>query len=90
MNFFVYIIYSQSVDQFYKGFSTNFEHRLYEHNNNLTRHTAGKGPWKIVFLRKYASKSDALIEERRIKRLNRASILLLIHSGLNQVSSLFH
>jgi len=90
MDYFVYIIYSQAVDQFYKGATTDINHRLFEHNNDLSRHTAGKGTWKMVFLRKYFSKSDALIEERRIKRLNRDSILLLIHSELNQISSFIH
>ena len=74
MDFYVYIIYSQYVDQFYKGISSNIAQRLYEHNNNLSRHTAGKGPWKIVYLRKFSSKSEALIEERRIKQLNRKSL----------------
>ncbi|MBK6641642.1 MAG: GIY-YIG nuclease family protein [Bacteroidetes bacterium] len=42
--FFVYIIYSSSYDVFYKGFTDNPEKRLWEHNNDLSRYTKGKGP----------------------------------------------
>ncbi len=86
MDYFVYIIYSQAVDQFYKGVTKDINHRLFEHNNEHSRHTAGKGPWELIFLRKFHSKTEALVEERRIKRLNRHSLLLLIHSDINLIS----
>ncbi|MBK8875010.1 MAG: GIY-YIG nuclease family protein [Bacteroidetes bacterium] len=47
--FFVYIIYSSSYDVFYKGFTDNPEKRLWEHNNDLSRYTKGKGPWVSTF-----------------------------------------
>ncbi|MDX2195999.1 MAG: GIY-YIG nuclease family protein [Cytophagales bacterium] len=75
--YILYIIYSDKYNVYYKGVTQNLEKRLWEHNNNLSRYTAGKQPWKIVFSQSFASKSEALKEERRIKRRNIASILKL-------------
>jgi len=78
MPYFVYIIYSEKADLYYKGFTENPEQRLIAHNTDETYFTAGKGPWKIVYLKEFPSKREALIEEKRIKKLNRKSIETLI------------
>lgn len=50
MDYFVYIIFSEKNDVFYKGFSENPYERLVEHNENKSQYTSGKGPWKLVYL----------------------------------------
>ncbi|MCD4773019.1 MAG: GIY-YIG nuclease family protein [Bacteroidales bacterium] len=40
MCYYVYIIKSDSIGIFYKGFTSNPEKRLFEHNNNKSRYTA--------------------------------------------------
>jgi putative endonuclease len=75
--FTVYII-SNPEGIFYNGVSSNVLHRLWEHNNNKSRFTSGKGPWEIVYQAEFAKLSDALIEEKRIKRLNKDSLQRLI------------
>lgn len=65
---YVYIIYSQRLDIYYKGITQNPENRLFEHNNGLSRFTAGKGPWELVFLEKFQTKTQALIREKQIKK----------------------
>ena len=77
-NHFVYIIYSSANDIFYKGYTTDVEQRILYHNKNKSRYTANKGPWKLVFTKQFVSKKDALIEEKRLKKLNRRSIEKLI------------
>ena len=70
MKHFVYIIYSNTSDIYYKGYSTDPIRRLEQHNNNESRYTSGKGPWSMVYSSEFENKSMALIEEKRIKKLN--------------------
>ncbi len=76
--FYTYIIYSAVGDIFYKGISEDPLHRLWEHNNEKSRFTAGKGPWILVYTKAFETKKQALIEEKRIKSLNRRSIIIMI------------
>ncbi len=59
MYFYVYVIYSDQKNLFYKGSTSDIEKRMFEHNNDLGRYTAGKGPWKLVVLERYDSKREA-------------------------------
>ena len=86
--YYSYIIWSQNFDTFYKGVTQNPDQRIWEHNNDMSRFTANKGPWAIVYLKQHASKREALIEEKRIKRLNTRSIRKLISSSENMASPL--
>ncbi|MFW5706979.1 MAG: GIY-YIG nuclease family protein [Bacteroidota bacterium] len=83
MKWFVYIIQSQTKGILYKGCTSNVEKRLYEHTNDLGRFTKGKGPWKIVFLKEFDSKREALIYERMIKRANSDYLKNLIEKYRN-------
>ena len=76
--YYVYILFSQRLNIFYKGITQNPDKRLQEHNNDLSRFTAGKGPWELVYLEEVSSKKEALIREKPIKKLNRKSIILLL------------
>jgi len=80
MSHYVYILYSKEVDEYYKGYSTDPWHRLTEHNSGSSRHTRGKGPWELVYTQMYESKKEALIEEQRLKRLNRRSIQAILRA----------
>jgi len=70
MIYTVYILQSQATGVYYKGYTSNLEKRLWEHNNGLSRYTRGKGPWKLVFTQSFDKKKDALIFEKRIKKFN--------------------
>ena len=76
--YYVYIIFSLRLNIYYKGITQHPEKRLFEHNNGLARFTASRGPWELVFLEMVSSKSEALLREKAIKKLNRKSILFLI------------
>ena len=84
MPYFVYILYSERSDLFYKGFTENYRRRLEEHNSGKGRYSDGKGPWTLVYLKEFCTKRDALIEERRLKRLNRKSLEKLIESSKHE------
>ncbi|MRX66482.1 putative endonuclease [Flavobacterium resistens] len=76
--FYVYIIYSKTLDLYYKGFSEDVAQRLLYHNENRSRYTSDKGPWELVYSKSFETKKEALIEELRLKKLNRKSIETLI------------
>ena len=77
---FVYIIKNPD-GIYYKGYSTNVVRRLAEHNSSEGKYTSLKGPWKLVYQKELDNKRDALIEERRLKRLNHKSIEKLINKN---------
>ena len=78
MKFYVYILYSASLDIYYKGFSTDVEKRLEYHLNSEHKFTSKAKDWVIVYVKEFAEKTDALREEQRLKKLNRESIERLI------------
>jgi len=67
MSYFVYILKSQSADKYYIGSSSDPERRLKYHNNYERGFTSRYRPWKIVYIKEYSSKTEALSAERKIK-----------------------
>ena len=68
--FYVYIIESEVTSRWYYGFTErNPEERLIEHNGNHHHFTANKGPWKLIFVRNFENKGDALKFEKKLKSL---------------------
>ena len=78
--FYVYILYSKTLDVYYKGFSTDVQKRLEIHLANTNKFTSKVGDWQIVYSKEFPTKTEALIEEKRVKKLNRRSIEKLINS----------
>ena len=78
MKFYVYILYSASLDIYYKGFSTDVEKRLEYHLNSEHKFTSKVRDWVIVYVKEFGEKAAALREEKRLKKLNRESIERLI------------
>ena len=76
--FYVYILYSVSLDVYYKGFTSNVEGRLESHLLGKSEFTSRANDWKLVYTKMYETKRLALIEEKRLKKLNRTSIEQLI------------
>jgi putative endonuclease len=87
MDYYVYIIQSENSGIYYKGYTTNPELRLLEHNSDQSRYTSGKGPWKIVYLEKTRDKRSAIIRERQLKRVNCNYIKWLINQKSNIIRS---
>ena len=82
MKYFVYILYSQSKDRYYTGYSVNPEERLIEHNMGATTSTRSGRPWLLVYTEEYDDKHAAIIREREIKGMkSRKYIKTLIESN---------
>ncbi|WP_339865756.1 GIY-YIG nuclease family protein [uncultured Algoriphagus sp.] len=67
MEFFAYILQSQKDGSYYIGSSQDPSERLKKHNRMHSGYTARKQPWKIVWLKSFSTKNEALQMERFIK-----------------------
>jgi len=87
MDHFVYIIHSKYKDIYYKGYSADPYKRLLDHNQNKSHFTAHKGPWLLIYLEAFESKSIALKRERQLKRQNRKYLDWLVHQPINLLNN---
>ena len=79
--FTVYILYSNSLDKYYVGYTNDLERRLSEHNRKKGKFTDGGIPWSLVLQEKYELKSEAMKREKFIKsQKSRQYILSLLSS----------
>lgn len=73
MSYFVYIL--KCADKtFYTGITTDLVRRVDEHNSSDklgAKYTRARRPVKLVYSKKFATRSEATKEEIRIKRLSR-------------------
>lgn len=67
MNYFTYVIYSQSHNRLYKGLTQNIEKRLEEHNRGLTSSTKFYKPWTLIFSEEFSSRDEARKREKFLK-----------------------
>ncbi|WP_395633605.1 GIY-YIG nuclease family protein [Flavobacterium sp.] len=79
--FYVYIIYSKICNVYYKGFTTDVDTRLQYHNEGKSLFTSKANDWILVYKFGFQTKREALIEEKRLKKLNVASVLRLISNN---------
>jgi putative endonuclease len=71
MKYFVYILYSEAFDTYYKGQTYNVHERVQRHNSGREKATARYRPWKLVWYTEKKSRSEALVLERKIKNLSK-------------------
>ena len=70
MNFFVYLIGSKNKSKLttYVGYTNNLKKRLKLHNDGKgAKFTRGR-QWKIIYIEKYDTKSEAISREYYIKK----------------------
>jgi len=65
--FFVYILQSLKDASFYVGQSDDLDRRMSKHFDGLSKYTASKRPWRLVYFEKHVSRSAALRREKEIK-----------------------
>lgn len=79
-NHFVYILLCKD-DTLYTGYTTDVDNRLQVHESGKgAKYTRGRGPLKLVYVEQLHSKSEALQQEIKIKKLSRKEKLALISS----------
>jgi putative endonuclease len=69
MHFTVYILYSNSIDKYYIGFTgDDLQERLRRHNSDHKGFTGRKADWVIVHTEIFTTKAAALKREKEIKK----------------------
>ena len=67
MPYFVYILYSRSVDRYYVGETDDIKSRLLSHLAGKSRYTSIAKDWKCVYSEEYSTRKEAIQRERAIK-----------------------
>jgi putative endonuclease len=78
MQFFVYILYSETFEKFYIGQTNNLTDRLNRHNSGYEKSTSPYIPWKMVWFTEKSSREEVMILEKKLKNLSKQRILLFI------------
>ena len=70
MRFHVYMIITKKIGRYttYVGYSKNIEKRLLLHNSSKGAKFTKGNFWKIIYKKKYNSKSKAMKEEYKLKK----------------------
>ena len=66
--FYVYILYSEGINQFYCGQTDNIDWRLEQHNHGDTKSNKHGAPWTLVGYIIKETRSEAMILEKQIKK----------------------
>lgn len=81
--FYVYIIFSQRFNKYYRGYSKNPCKRLFQYNNKESRYTKHFTPWEMIHLEAFDNKSEAIKRENAIKKYSKSQISELAKSNKN-------
>lgn len=74
---YVYVVRC-SDDSLYTGYAKDVERRVQEHNEGrAAKYTRGRRPVELIHTEEFASRSEALSREHRIKQLTRKQKLRL-------------
>ena len=65
--YYVYIIFSDTLDKKYIGRSNDLRSRLKEHNRGSSSFTNRGKPWRLIYYEAFISKKDAIREELFLK-----------------------
>ena len=67
MPYYVYILYSPSIDQYYIGHTENLEDRLFRHNNSGSKSTKKVNDWVLKYSEEFSTRGEAMQRELQIK-----------------------
>ena len=68
--FYAYILKSVKDSGYYYGSTSNLDNRLKTHNAGKVRSTKGRRPWKLHYIEKYESRSEAVEREMFFKTID--------------------
>ena len=79
MCYTVYILYSESLDLFYKGQTKDLTDRLFRHNHGREKSTKPGIPWMLVWFTTKKSRSDAVALEAKLKNMSKKNLASFIN-----------
>ena len=68
MEYTAYILFSEKLQQYYTGSSSDLTQRLADHNSGLSKHTRNGRPWLLIYFKECADKTSAIKLENKIKK----------------------
>ena len=68
MPYHVYILHSQTLDQYYIGHTDDLEDRIFRHNNSGSKATKKANDWQLAYKKEFSSRSEAMQAEMAIKK----------------------
>ena len=88
MSYFVYILYSDSIQSFYKGQTNDISQRILRHNSGYEKYTQKGIPWILIWAKNFETRSEAVILETKLKNMSKAKlrIFLLRYHEFLQIS----
>ena len=86
MSYWVYIIYSESTDSYYKGQTDDLPERLKRHNNGWEKATMHGSPWRLVWSTEKSSRTSAVNLERKLKNLSRERLIKFMEKHKRDVA----
>ena len=87
MSCWVYIIYSESTDSYYKGQTEDLTVRITRHNNGWEKATRSARPWKLVWKAEKTNRQSALLLEKKLKNLSRERLIAFMSKYPEHVAS---
>ena len=66
--FFTYIIYSDKLNKYYIGSTTDLDRRIKEHNRGKTPFARLGMPWQLKYSEEFLTRTEAVRRELEIKR----------------------
>ena len=66
--FYIYIIYSVSLDKYYIGYTQDVVMRINQHNEGISTFTSKAKDWVLMYTESYSTRNEASIRERNIKK----------------------
>jgi len=76
MRYFVYVLLSTKTRKTYVGSTTNFNRRLFEHNEGKSYYTKRYAPWKLIYKEGFENVLDAKKREKYLKSRSGRKLVL--------------
>ena len=85
MTYFVYMLLSISTNKkkTYVGYTNNLTERLKKHNSNKGAKSTKGYKWKVIFKKKFLTKSKAMRYEYKLKKDRRMRLRIIKNSKYN-------
>ncbi len=66
--YFIYILFSKSINQYYVGHTQDLTERLNRHKTSRNKSTKKATDWELVYHETFDTRSEAMVRELEIKK----------------------
>ena len=86
MCYYIYILFSEKLDKYYRGQTEDLDNRLNRHNSGYEKSTRGGAPWRLVWWTIKPNRAEAVRLEAKLKNLSRQRLILFIQKHTDGVA----